>query len=61
MGLAVTDLAALTSANAPTPDPRTLATEGGITVNMNKTIPPVKLPLKYPETREHVSDDQDSR
>ena len=30
-------------------------------VNVNKTIPPLKLPLEYHETREYVSDDQDSR
>lgn len=30
-------------------------------VNVNKTIPPLKLPLECHETREHVCDDQDSR
>jgi hypothetical protein len=30
-------------------------------VNVNKTVPPVKLPLEYHETREYVSDAQDSR
>ena len=61
IGLSVTDLATLTSANAPTPGPTTFTTENGIVVNVNKTIPPVKLPLEYHETREYVSDDQDSR
>lgn len=61
IGLSVNDLATLTSANAPAPDPRTFSTENGIVVNVNKTIPPVKLPLEYHETREYVSDDQDSR
>jgi hypothetical protein len=61
LGLSVNDLATLTSANAPAPDPRTFKTEDGIVVNVNKTIPPVKLPLEYHETREYVSDAQDSR
>jgi hypothetical protein len=61
LGLSVTDLATLTSANAPAPDPMTFETEDGIMVNVNKGIPPVKLPLEYHETREYVSDDQDSR
>ena len=60
-GLSLTDLATLTSANAPAPDPTTFSTEDGIVVNVNKTIPPLKLPLEYHETREYVSDDQDSR
>ncbi len=61
IGLSVTDLAALTSANAPAPDPTTFTAEEGIVVNVNKGIPPVKLPLEYHETREYVSDDEDSR
>jgi hypothetical protein len=61
IALSVTDLANLTSANAPAPDPRTFETEDGIVVNVNKTIPPLKLPLEYHETREYVSDDEDSR
>jgi hypothetical protein len=61
IGLTVSDLAALTSANAPAPDPTTFNTEDDIVVNVNKTIPPLKLPLEYHETREYVSDDQDSR
>jgi hypothetical protein len=61
IGLSVTDLATLTSANAPAPDPTTFTAENGIVVNVNKTIPPVKLPLEYHETREYVSDAQDSR
>ena len=60
-GLSVNDLATLTSANAPAPDPTSYTTENGIVVNVNKTIPPLKLPLEYHETREYVSDDQDSR
>jgi hypothetical protein len=61
IGLSVTDLARLTSANAPAPDPTTFTAENGIVVNVNKTVPPVKLPLEYHETREYVSDDEDSR
>jgi hypothetical protein len=61
IGLTITDLANLTSANEPAPDPTTFTTEGGIVVNVNKTIPPLKLPLEYHETREYVSSDQDSR
>ena len=61
LGLSAVDLATLTSANAPAPDPKTFPTEDGIVVNVNKTIPPLKLPLEYHETREYVSDDNDSR
>ena len=61
IGLSITDLAALTSANAPSPDPSTYTSEDNIVVNINQTVPPVKLPLEYHETREYVSDDQDSR
>lgn len=60
-GLSSVDLATLTSANAPAPGPSTFTTEHGIVVNVNKTIPPLKLPLEYRETREYVSDDNDSR
>ena len=63
-GLSVTDLATLTSANAPAPDPTTFTErdpQGDIVVNVNKTIPPLKLPLEYHETREYVSASQDSR
>lgn len=60
-GLSAVDLATLTSANAPVPDPRTFTTEDDIVVNVNKTILPLKLPLEYHETREYVSDDNDSR
>ena len=60
-GLTVTDLATLTSANAPAPDPTTFETENGIKVLVNQTIPPLKLPLEYHETREYISDDQESR
>ena len=56
-GLSLTDLAVLTSANAPAPDRTTFKTEHGIVVNVNKTIPPLKLPLEYHETREYVSED----
>lgn len=61
IGLTVIDLAALTSANTPAPDPRTFTTENDIVVNVNKTIPPLKRPLEYHETREYVSDSEDSR
>jgi hypothetical protein len=61
LGATTTDLVALTSASAPAPDPRTFTTEGGIVVNVNKTIPPVKIPLEYHETREYVSEDEGSR
>ena len=45
----------------PAPDPTTFNSENGIVVNVNKTIPPVKKPLEYHETREYVCADQDSR
>ena len=61
IALSITDLATLTSVNAPAPDPRTFSSTDGIVVNVNKTIPPVKLPLEYHETREYVCDSQDSR
>ena len=38
--------------------PTTFTADNGIVVNVNKTIPPLKLPLEYHETREYVSDDQ---
>jgi hypothetical protein len=60
-GLTVVDLAALTSANSPIPPSRSFETQFGIVVNVNGSIPPVKGPLEYHETREYVSDDQDSR
>lgn len=61
LGLTISDLAALTSVNLPAPGPSSFTTEDDIVVNVNKTIPPLKLPLEYHETREYVSDDQDSR
>jgi hypothetical protein len=64
IGLSINDLATLTSANAPAPDPATFTErdpQGDIVVNVNKTIPPLKLPLEYHETREYVSSSQDSR
>ena len=59
--LSASDLETLTNANAPAPDPRQFKSEEGIVVNVNGSIPPVKLPLEYHETREYVSDDEDSR
>jgi hypothetical protein len=43
------------------PDPTSFTTEDGIVVNVNKTVSHRKLPLEYHETREYVSEDQDSR
>ena len=40
IGLSVNDLATLTSANFPAPEPTTFNAENGIVVNVNKTIPP---------------------
>ena len=59
--LSASDLEVLTNANSPIPDPRTFKSEEGIVVNVNKTVIPIKLPLEYHETREYVSDDEDSR
>ena len=61
IGLSITDLARLTSANAPPPGSSTYTTEDDIVVNVNTSIPPVKRPLEYVEVREYVSDAQDSR
>lgn len=61
LGLTIGDLAALTSVNAPMPAASSHTTEDDIVVNINKTVAPIKLPLEYHETREYVSDDQDSR
>lgn len=61
IALSINDLATLTSSNAPVPDPTTFNSENGIVVNVNKTVPPVKKPLEYHETREYVCADQDSR
>ena len=62
-GFSATDLDRLTSASFPAPPPLTIVTEGdgGILVNVNKTVPPEKLPLQYRETREYVSRTEDSR
>ena len=57
IALSINDLATLTSSNEPAPDPSTHTSENGIVVNVNKTIPPVKIPLQYTETREYVGDD----
>ena len=61
IGLSATELAALTSANSPAPPAVSYETAHGIEVRVNETVPPVKIPLQYTETREYVSDDQDSR
>jgi hypothetical protein len=62
-GYSTTDLDILTSASYPAPPPFTFATEGAgeISVNVNKTVPPDKLPLQYRETREYVSGSEDSK
>jgi hypothetical protein len=62
-GLSAVDLDLLTSASFPAPSPFSFDTEGdgGISVNVNKTVPPDKLPLQYRETREYVSSTEDSR
>jgi hypothetical protein len=56
IGLSITDLARLTNANIPPPAPTSFTSEG-IVVNVNKTIPPEKLPRQYRETREYVGKD----
>ncbi|MGH9631174.1 MAG: hypothetical protein ACRD7E_22955 [Bryobacteraceae bacterium] len=62
-GFSAIDLDRLTSATFPAPPPFSFESEGdgGISVNVNKTIPPEKLPLQYRETREYVSTTEDSR
>jgi hypothetical protein len=60
IALSVNDFAALTSANAPAPGPMTYGAPSGIEVDVNKTIPPVKGPLEYHETRQYRCADQDS-
>jgi hypothetical protein len=60
IALSVNDLATLTSANAPPPDPRHFTSENGIVVRVNETVPPVKLPLEYHEVREYDCAAQDS-
>lgn len=62
-GFSAIDLDRLTSASFPAPSPTSFETEGdgGISVNINKTIPPEKLPLQYRETREYVSSTEESR
>lgn len=59
--LSIIDLDRLTSAAAPIPPATTFTTNGGIKVNVNKTIPPEKIPFQYRETREYVSDEEESR
>jgi len=58
--LSASDLETLTNANSPALEARTFESEEGIVVNVN-SISPVKLPLEYHETREYVSDKEDSR
>ena len=58
--LSASDLETLTNANSPALEARTFESEEGIVVNVN-SISPVKLPLEYHETREYVSDEEDSR
>jgi hypothetical protein len=60
IALSVNDLATLTSANAPAPDPRHFTSESGIVVRVNETVPPVKLPLEYHEVREYDCAAEDS-
>jgi hypothetical protein len=62
-GFSVIDLDRLTSASFPAPPPFSFVSEGegSISVNVNKTTPPEKLPLQYRETREYVSETEDSR
>jgi hypothetical protein len=60
IALSVNDFANLTSANAPAPAPTTYDQPSGIKVDINKTIPPVKGPLEYHETRQYRCADQDS-
>jgi hypothetical protein len=61
LGLSVNDLALLTNVSIPPPDPASFTSDEEIEVNVNKTIPPEKLPFQYRETREYVSDAEDSR
>jgi hypothetical protein len=61
IALSANDLATLTSANGPTPDPTSFTSQQGIVVNVNKLIPPVKRPTEYHETRKYVCDAEDSR
>lgn len=61
IALSIIDLDRLTSAAAPIPPATTFTSNAGIKVNVNKTIPPEKIPLQYRETREYVSDEEESR
>lgn len=60
-GLSVLDLERLTNADFPAPDRTTFTTPGGIVVNVNKLMPPRKLPTEYWETREYISEEEGSR
>lgn len=60
IALSINDFATLTSANSPAPAPTTYDQPDGIKVDVNKTIPPVKGPLEYHETRQYRCADQDS-
>src|SRR5215831_14160893 len=53
IALSVNDLATLTSANTPAPGPTTFTSTNGIAVDVNKTIPPVRRPFEYDETRQY--------
>lgn len=55
--LTINDLAKFTSFSLPPPEGRSFTSSDSITVNVNKTIPPKKLPFHYLETREYVGKD----
>jgi hypothetical protein len=59
--LSIIDLDRLTSVAAPVPPASSFTSNGGIKVNVNKTIPPEKVAFQYRETREYVSDEEESR
>ena len=59
IALSVNDLDALTSASVPAPDPSSHSFEDGVRVDVNRIVPPVKLPTVYHETREYTSLDLD--
>ena len=56
IALSVTDLATLTNANAPVPDPTSFTTEDGIVVNMNQTVSHRKLPRQEVHQRHTYTD-----
>ena len=61
IALSIMALDRLTSVAAPIPPAGSFTSNAGIKVNVNTSIVPEKIPFQYRETREYVSDEEESR